>query len=143
MDSASCSDVVIHFPSVLGYEHVAVGAAAAYARMHDFSPERIEDLKTIVAEATTNAVRHGNAGSGGARVVVSLTSTADALIVTVVDEGKGFVAAEEDSEPQGVRQSRGRPGGYGLFLIRRLADSVAFRVLPDGHAVEMMLYRNP
>jgi anti-sigma regulatory factor (Ser/Thr protein kinase) len=143
VDSASGSEVVIRLPSVLGYEHVAVGAAAAYARMHDFSAERIEDLKTIVAEATTNAVRHGNAGSGDARVVISFTSTADAVIATVFDEGKGFVAAEEDPEPQEVRQDRDRPGGYGLFLIRRLADGVAFRVLADGHAVEMVLYRNP
>ena len=40
----------------LGYERVAMACAASYAKMMGFSDERIEDLKTVVAEAAINAV---------------------------------------------------------------------------------------
>ncbi|RPJ01442.1 MAG: ATP-binding protein, partial [Chloroflexi bacterium] len=43
--------VELHLPSVLGYEKVARSAAEAIALRMEFSSDRIEDLKTAVAEA--------------------------------------------------------------------------------------------
>jgi serine/threonine-protein kinase RsbW len=52
--------VEIVMDNKLGYERVAMACAASFAKMMGFSDERIEDLKTVVAEAAINAMQHGN-----------------------------------------------------------------------------------
>lgn len=52
--------IELHIPSRLGYEKIAMNTAASTARMMGFSDERVEDLKTAVAEACINAMEHGN-----------------------------------------------------------------------------------
>ena len=61
MIPANTSRVVeLKIPSELGYERVAREAVATVARRLGFSPERLEELKTAVDEACTNAIRHGS-----------------------------------------------------------------------------------
>jgi hypothetical protein len=52
--------VEVRLPSRMGYEKVAMGTASAMAKLIGFPPDRIEDLKTAVAEACINAIEHGN-----------------------------------------------------------------------------------
>jgi serine/threonine-protein kinase RsbW len=79
--------VEIYLPSVLGYEKVARSAAEAIALEMEFSPERIEDLKTAVAEACMNAIEHGNNLEQTATVTVLLTAAPSKLEVRVADSG--------------------------------------------------------
>ena len=50
----------LHLPSTLGCEKVAMDFAASVAKSMNFPADRVEDLKTAVAEACTNAIEHGN-----------------------------------------------------------------------------------
>ena len=52
--------VKIVLPNILGYERIAMACSASFAQMNGLAADRIEDLKTIVAEAATNAMQHGN-----------------------------------------------------------------------------------
>ena len=54
------SSVHVQLPSELGFEKVAMNTAASMAELMGFSKERIDDLKTAVAEACINAMEHGN-----------------------------------------------------------------------------------
>ena len=53
------STVEITLTSQIGYERIAMACSASFAEMFDFPKDRIEDLKTIVAEASINAMQHG------------------------------------------------------------------------------------
>jgi serine/threonine-protein kinase RsbW len=44
----------------MGFEKVAMSTAASVAKLMGFREDRIEDLKTAVAEACINAIEHGN-----------------------------------------------------------------------------------
>src|SRR6476661_4854480 len=79
--------VEIFLPSTLGYEKVARSAAEAVALEMGFSPDRIEDLKTAVAEACGNAIEHGNKENKTASVTVLLTAAPSQLEIKVADEG--------------------------------------------------------
>ena len=57
---ANSSSIELRLPSRLGYEKVAMNTAASVARLMGFSEERVDDLKTAVAEACINAMEHGN-----------------------------------------------------------------------------------
>src|SRR5438270_11781940 len=84
------ANVEVRLPSRLGYEKVAMSTAASVAKLMGFRDERIEDLKTAVAEACINAIEHGNHLNGDLSVGVVLNAGVDALEVKVLDDGKGL-----------------------------------------------------
>ena len=136
--------VEITLPNLLGYERVAMACSASFAQLYGLSPERIEDLKTIVAEAATNAIQHGNGGRTEAYVVIRFERSADAIRVTVTDEGQGFENTMKDPDIERIINELDAPVGFGLFLIRKLADDVAYKRLPEGgHQVEMQIAMQP
>ena len=80
--------VEISFPNELGYEKIARAVVADTAHKMGFSGERIEDLKTAVAEACTNSIEYGNSFDAEAQVLVVLSSAQNSISVRVVDEGR-------------------------------------------------------
>jgi anti-sigma regulatory factor (Ser/Thr protein kinase) len=75
------------------------------------APARIEDLMLVISELVTNAVRHGG---GMGQVELSATPKDEFLCVQVTDDGPGFV-------PRPGAMGSDPSGGYGLFLVDRLA----------------------
>ncbi|RMF65010.1 MAG: ATP-binding protein [Calditrichaeota bacterium] len=131
----------LQIPSVLGYEKVAMESAAAVAGIMGFHHSRIEDLKTAVAEACTNAIEHGNQLKKNTTVLVTLTMGRKSLEVNVKDQGGG--ACDRAVAPEIDRQVEGReePRGWGMFLIRHLVDEVEFKKTPAGGNVLRMVIR--
>jgi serine/threonine-protein kinase RsbW len=129
----------------MGYEKVAMSTAAAMATLMGFRQDRVEDLKTAVAEACINAIEHGNRLHESKPVGVVLSAEEGALEVKVSDEGKGLhgrpvkphagmLHGPADSPHHGMKNLMGRPDidrkmrgeedprGMGVFLIRALVD---------------------
>ena len=125
-------NIEISLPSQLGYERVAMASAESYAKMLGLAAERIEDLKTIVAEAAINAMQHGNKERPDARVKVSMTVKENTIQVTVTDQGKGFSAFLPDPNIERIVNEQDPPVGFGTFLIRQLADQVEIDKTADG-----------
>jgi len=71
---------------------------------------RIADLRLVISEVITNAVRHGGEGD----MVVAVTPKPGYLCVTVTDTGDGFAPRPRAFEPDED------DGGFGLFLVERL-----------------------
>ena len=79
--------VEIYIPSELGFEKVAIASAAIIAKRMGFSNDRLEDLKTAVAEACINAIEHGNSLNINTKVLVRLQVEADKVLVNVIYQG--------------------------------------------------------
>jgi serine/threonine-protein kinase RsbW len=130
----------LRLPSVLGCEKVAMDFAASVAKSMDFPAERVEDLKTAVAEACMNAIEHGNKLDASMKVGISLTVVGDRLQVAVQDEGKeriGQVATPNiESKIEGTTPDT---RGWGIFLIKSLMDEVSFEATPEGRNVVKMI----
>lgn len=123
--------IELHIPSIMGYEKVAMECAASAAKRMGFSQDRVEDLKTAVAEACINAIEHGNHLDTTTKVGVMLTIQDAKLEVAVSDEGKGVGEVELpniDDKIEGVEPAR----GWGIFLIRSLMNEVTLASLPEG-----------
>ncbi|MGA3159796.1 MAG: ATP-binding protein [Terracidiphilus sp.] len=117
--------VEVRVPSRMGFEKVAMSTAASVARLMGFRQDRIEDLKTAVAEACINAIEHGNRLNEKLSVGVILSAGPDALEVKVMDEGKGMNRQPgKQNTPDIDRKMRGEedPRGMGMFLIQALVD---------------------
>jgi anti-sigma regulatory factor (Ser/Thr protein kinase) len=95
-------------------------SAAALARNALVPIERkvdedlMADVRLLVSELVTNSVRHADMPPPGS---VSLDVSLDArkIHVEVRDTGRGF-------EPRGRRDGQSKAGGWGLYLVERLAD---------------------
>ena len=70
---------------------------------------RIADLRLVISEVITNAVRHGGNGD----MLVAVTPKQGYLCVQVTDTGDGFAPRPRAFEPDD-------DGGFGLFLVERL-----------------------
>jgi len=125
-------------PNELGYERIAMACSATLAKMHGCPEDRIEDLKTVVAEAAINAMQHGNRGRPESRVTVKIEVAEDTIHVAVMDEGEGLREEVADPDIERVIADNAPAVGFGLFLMRKLADLIEFdRMSEGGHRVRM------
>ena len=128
--------VEISLPNRVGYERIAMACSASFARMIGFGPERIEDLKSAVAEACINAMQHGNKWSPEARVVVNMNFRDDTFTVSVTDQGGGMPEVPEFPGIVRIIEEDESTRGLGVFMIRQLVDGVKFnQTTKDGHVV--------
>ena len=122
MSEIKQTTVEVRLPSRMGFEKVAMSTASAVAKLMGFPEDRVEDLKTAVAEACINAIEHGNQLDGTLCVGVILSASDEALEVKVMDTGSGI--AKAPSKPDIDRKMHGEedPRGMGMFLIQSLVD---------------------
>ena len=129
----------LHVPSTLGSEKLAMDFAAEVARRMNFPADRVEDLKTAVAEACMNAIEHGNKLDASTRVGIRLIMGTDRLQVSVQDNGAGvgkIARPDLESRMQGCVD----PRGWGIYLIENLVDEVTFAATAEGGVVNMLIY---
>ena len=133
--------VEVRLPSRLGYEKVAMSTAASVAKLMGFREERIDDLKTAVAEACINAIEHGNRLNEKLSVGVVLSAGTDALEIKVMDDGKGM--KEKPIKPDIDRKMHGEedPRGMGMFLIQALVDEAEWvSAPPSGSYARLVIH---
>jgi anti-sigma regulatory factor (Ser/Thr protein kinase) len=122
-----------------GNERLAITRVAASVSSAGLSAGRLERLKTAVAEATMNAIEHGNGNHAEIPVDVEVIQHGDEITVAISDQGGGprgdpaADEAEEAEEPDLAKKLVGAqsPRGWGLFLIRNMVD--AMEITTDGH----------
>jgi len=98
----------------------------------------IDDVETIVAELCSNVTRH--AESKATHFVITLEYFKLRIIITVTDEGRGFIAENiplpGTSRPDGVGGER--YGGFGMTLLQGLSDKIDFTATaPHGTTVRV------
>ena len=135
------SSIELRLPSRLGYEKVAMHTAASVAQLMGFSDERVDDLKTAVAEACINAIEHGNKLDDSLSVGVILSMDANSLEVKVTDTGEGPQGMTEtpdiDKKMLGEEDAR----GMGMFLIQALVDEAEWvSSPPTGSYARMVIH---
>jgi anti-sigma regulatory factor (Ser/Thr protein kinase) len=112
--------------SVPGSERVALAQVAESVADLNLPPRRLDKLKTAVAEATMNAIEHGNGNRPGLAVDIEVFYSGTEIIVAITDHGGcGDAGWPEGGEiPDLARKLSGDQGprGWGLFLIRHMVD---------------------
>ncbi len=128
-------------PSDVGNERLAMEQVADIARAVGFPAERIEQLKTAVAETTLNAIEHGNKYDAAIPATIRVLKSPSRFTVLVSDLG-GNVPIPEPVKPDLEAKLAGlqSPRGWGLFLIESMVDE--FNVYTDEkhHTMELIFY---
>ena len=105
-------------------------------------PERtLERLKTAVAEATMNAMEHGNRYRAEVPVVIEVSASDAELSIKITDEGSGpptFHSETPDLEAK--LEGMQTPRGWGLFLIKNMVDDMNVTGDEHHHTIELIIY---
>jgi anti-sigma regulatory factor (Ser/Thr protein kinase) len=129
--------------SETGNERVALARVADAVRHLGLPTPRLEALKTAVAEATMNAIEHGNGNRPELPVLVQVTTGPGAVTVSITDKGgvAAAAAAADPAVPDLSAKLAGlqSPRGWGLFLIRNMVDEMSVLTEGDDHTVLLTL----
>jgi anti-sigma regulatory factor (Ser/Thr protein kinase) len=128
-------------PSEPGNERRAMEEVAGAVGGLGLPGPALERLKTAVAEATMNAMEHGNHYRAELPVTIEVSASGAELFVKITDEGSGpptFDPETPDLEAklEGVQT----PRGWGLFLIKSMVDEMNVTGDEHHHTVELILH---
>ena len=121
--------VSLEFPSRSANEGFARTAAACFAAQLDPTLEEINDVKTAVSEAVTNAIVHAYPDTLG-KIVLKLRLRDDhSLEIVVRDWGGGIADVERARTPLFTTGSEER-SGMGFTIMESFMDSLKVRSTP-------------
>ena len=105
-------------------------------------PDPMERLKTAVAEATMNAIEHGNRGRPDIPVDVEVVQDGDRIVVAITDLGGEHAPGGPVEEPDLLLKLEGeqRARGWGLFLIRNMVDAMQVRTDGARHTIQLTMW---
>lgn len=128
-------------PSAPGNERMAMEGVAEVLGDLDMDKRRLENLKTAVAEATMNAMEHGNHYEPDKPVSIQVSRADGALSVRITDEGGSPVLVEAKTPDLRAKLAGEQtPRGWGLFLIKNLVDDMRVTGDTAHHTVELIMY---
>jgi len=142
MQAGSNGRVLAHFdlPSTAGNEREAMERVASVVAEIGLDPARLERLKTAVAEATMNAMEHGNEYRPDRPVTIRVLHAGDQLRVQITDEGDaGDLEDSETPDLNAKLDGLQTPRGWGLFLIKKMVDEAHVVHEGAGHTLELVM----
>lgn len=134
------NQVILEFPSRSANEGFARTTAACFAAQLDPTLDEVNDIKTAVSEAVTNAIVHAYPDSIG-QVVVKVRICPDQVLeVTVRDHGRGIPDIEKARQPMFTTGGEER-SGMGFTIMESFMDRLVVRSTPSRGTTVVMRKR--
>ena len=97
--------------------------AAAFATQCNPNLEEIDDIKTVVSEAVTNAIIHGYPEQEG-KVFMHCIVEKESIHITIMDRGVGIENVKKAMEPMYTSKPELERSGMGFCFMETLMDSL-------------------
>ena len=129
MKKNALNEVTLTFPSRSSNEGFARSAAACFASQMDPTLNELEDIKTAVSEAVTNAIVHGYPDAIGTVTLKLRECPGNILELVVKDKGRGIPDVEKARQPMFTTGGAER-SGMGFTIMESFMDQLLVRSLP-------------
>ena len=129
MKTKAINEMTLQFSSRSSNEGFARAAAACFASQMDPTLNELEDIKTAVSEAVTNAIVHAYPDSIGKVVLKLRICPGNVLELTVKDHGRGIPDVEKAMEPMYTTGGEER-SGMGFTIMESFMDQLTVRSVP-------------
>ena len=131
----------LSIPSEPGNERRAAEEVARAVSGLGLPKRNLERLKTAVAEATMNAMEHGNHYRAEVPVVIEVSASDAELSIKITDEGSGPPAFHSETpDLEAKLEGMQTPRGWGLFLIKNMVDDMNVTGDEHHHTIELIIY---
>ena len=123
------NQVTLEFPSRSANEGFARTAAACFAAQLDPTLEEVNDIKTAISEAVTNAIVHAYPDTLGKVVLKLRIREGHVLEIVVKDWGVGIADVEQARTPLFTTGNEER-SGMGFTIMESFIDALKARSAP-------------
>ena len=129
MKSKASNYVSMEFPSRSSNEGFARAVVACFAAQMDPTLNELEDIKTSVSEAVTNAIVHAYPEVLGKVLLKARICQGNTLEVIIKDHGKGIADVEKARQPMFTTGGEER-SGMGFTIMESFMDQVTVKSVP-------------
>ena len=129
--------ITLEFLSRSSNEGFARTAVACFAAQMDPTLNELEDIKTAVSEAVTNAIVHAYPDAIGKVAVRARICPGNVLELTVKDHGRGIADVEKAREPLYTTGGEER-SGMGFTIMESFMDKLTVRSVPGRGTTVLM-----
>lgn len=120
----SINKMKLEFDAIGINEGFARSVAAAFCVTQNPSMEEINDIKTAVSEAVTNAIVHGYEKKGKGIITLEAELYENSVKITVEDKGKGIENINEAMQPFFTSRPEDERSGMGFTVMQTFMDSL-------------------
>ena len=129
MKSKAENYITVEFPSRSANEGFARAVVACFAAQMDPTLNELEDIKTVVSEAVTNAIVHAYPASVGKVILKARICPGSVLEITVKDHGTGIPDVEKARQPMYTTGGEER-SGMGFTIMESFMDKLTVKSTP-------------
>lgn len=130
-------EIRLEFDAISENEGLARVVIAAFLTQTDPTLEELQDVKTAVSEAVTNAIVHGYEEHGG-RIVMEACLENGILQVSITDKGIGIEDVSRAMRPMYTTKPDCERSGMGFAFMEAFMDKVEVESTPgEGTSVHM------
>ena len=129
MKSKASNYITMEFPSRSANEGFARAAVACFAAQMDPTLNELEDIKTAVSEAVTNAIVHAYPATVGKVTLKIRICEGNILEITVKDRGKGIPDIDKARQPMFTTGGEER-SGMGFTIMESFMDQMTVKSVP-------------
>ena len=134
------NEVTLQFPSQSSNEGFIRSAVACFAAQMDPTLNELEDIKTAVSEAVTNAIVHAYPDKLGKIVMKLRILEGGILELTVRDWGRGIDNVQQARQPLFTTGGEER-SGMGFTIMESFMDKLTVKSTPGKGTVVSMRKR--
>lgn len=113
----------MQFPSLSENEGFARVAVASFIAQKDPNIEELTEIKTVISEAVTNSIIHGDNAPDGI-ITIEAEIMEDEVRITVEDEGTGIDDLELAKQPLFTSKPELERSGMGFTIMENFMDDV-------------------
>ncbi|MGZ0053148.1 anti-sigma F factor [Brevibacillus gelatini] len=114
----------VSFAAMSQNEAFARIAVASFISQLDITMDELEEIKTVVSEAVTNAIIHGYDENPEGVVHISVRIDEGAVELVVEDNGKGIEDVEQAMQPLYTTKPELERSGMGFTIMENFMDSL-------------------
>ncbi len=114
----------VEFAALSQNESFARVAVASFISQVDVTMEEMEEIKTVVSEAVTNAIIHGYDENPNGVVRISVVIDDGVVELLIEDEGKGIEDVEQAMQPLYTSKPELERSGMGFTIMENFMDSL-------------------
>ena len=129
MESKKAEQLRIEIESLSKNEEFARVVVAVFMSRLNPTLEELDDVKTAVSEAVTNAVIHGYQGEEGI-IYIEASIMEQEITVIIRDTGVGISNVEQAMEPMYTTDKTGERSGMGFAFMEAFMDEVSVESIP-------------
>ena len=125
------------FPAKFEFLDEIRDLVAGVARDGGFSEKAIYSLQLAADEAASNIIEHAYEGVSDASFLLTCDMRGDEIVITMRDTGRSFNLNSVREPNLQADLSERQIGGLGVYLMRKLMDSVNYESSKSGNVLVM------